>query len=210
MIEAKQRTVCIVLFDDVEVLDFAGPFEVFGVTGGREDGSPFHVFTVAPTSALVTARNGLRVAPQFSFANCPWADILVVPGGFGARREMQNGEMISWIQRMAGRAEVVLSVCTGALLLGTAGLLNGMSATTHHRALALLRETAPCAMVRDDTRICDNGKIVTSAGISAGIDASLHIVARLLGDPQALETAAYMEYRWSTNSPRTTHAKVWL
>ena len=190
------RTVAILLFDDVEVLDFAGPFEVFGVTGKRDNATPFDVVTVAERASTIRARNGLTVTPHHAFADCPTPDILVVPGGYGTRREMHNERVIDWVRARAPQAEVILSVCTGALLLARAGLLGGLEVTTHHGALELLAATAPDSVVRADRRFVDNGRIVTSAGISAGIDASFHIVARLLGDAQARETAQYMEYDW--------------
>jgi transcriptional regulator GlxA family with amidase domain len=196
-ITQRTRAVAILLFDDVEVLDFAGPFEVFGVTGKRENATPFTVFTVAEEHGIIRARNGLNVAPTHSFADCPPPDVLVVPGGYGTRREMHNRLLVDWIRVQGAGAEVILSVCTGALLLARAGLLAGLEVTTHHGALDLLAETAPDAVVRTDQRFVDNGRIITSAGISAGIDAALHVVARLLGEAQARETAAYMEYEWS-------------
>jgi transcriptional regulator GlxA family with amidase domain len=190
------RTVAILLFDDVEVLDFAGPFEVFSVTGRRSGARPFDVLTVAERPGTVRARNALAVTPHHSFTNCPQADVLVVPGGYGTRREMHNARVIDWIRDRAAAAEVTLSVCTGALLLARAGLLAGLEVTTHHGALDLLASTAPDAVVRADQRFIDNGRVITSAGISAGIDAALHVVARLLGEAQASETAGYMEYDW--------------
>jgi transcriptional regulator GlxA family with amidase domain len=188
------RVVGILLFDDVEVLDFAGPFEVFGVTGKRGDSTPFEVVTVSQSGAAIRARNALAVTPTFSFATCPRLDILVLPGGYGTRREMHNAPVLEWLKERAREAEIVLSVCTGALLLAKAGLLAGLEVTTHHGAIELLRECAPDAKVRPEARYLDNGRIVTSAGISAGMDAALHVVARLLGQEQATETAEYMEY----------------
>ena len=123
-------------------------------------------------------------------------EILVVPGGWGTRQQMINPTIIQWIKESAAKAELVLSVCTGALLLAKAGLLAGLSATTHYAALELLRQNAPNTTVISDRRFVDNGKIILSAGISAGIDMSLHVVARLLGKEEALETARYMEYDW--------------
>jgi transcriptional regulator GlxA family with amidase domain len=196
----RTRTVAVLLFDDVEVLDFAGPFEVFGVTGKRDNATPFDVVTVAERPGEVRARNGLTIIPRYSFADCPAPDVLVIPGGYGTRREMNNEGVIDWIHAQAPKAEVIFSVCTGALLLARAGLLSGLEVTTHHGALDLLAKTAPDSVVRGGQRFVDNGRIVTSAGISAGIDASLHVVARLLGDAQARETAAYMEYDWPRSS----------
>ncbi len=191
------KNIAILIFDEVEVLDFCGPFEVFSVTGKREGLSPFNVFTVAETDRPVIARNGLSVNPAYTVSDCPDPHILIVPGGYGTRREMENEALLAWIGRRAVAAELVLSVCTGALLLAKAGLLDGLSATTHHDAIGLLRDIAPHTRVLDSHRVVDNGKVILSAGISAGLDMSLHVVGRLLGLHQANETAAYMEYDWS-------------
>ena len=193
----------ILLFDEVEVLDFAGPFEVFSVTGRRQNLEPFDVYTVAERSGPIAARNGLSINPRYSFDDCPAPEILVVPGGFGTRREMKNPVMIDWITRVAPACQLVLSVCTGALMLGRAGLLAGREATTHFMAFDELRAAAPDSVVRTDQRIVDNGNIIMSAGVSAGIDMSLHVVARLLGVEAARETARYMEYEgnWEAASP---------
>ena len=190
------RTVAILVFDDVEVLDFSGPFEVFSVVGRQKGQSPFDVYTVAEMPGPVFARNQFSVNPRYTIADCPAPDILVVPGGWGTRREMNNARLIDWIKTTAPKAELVLSVCTGALLLARAGLLDGLKATTHHGALDLLREIAPKTTVLDNQRVVDNGKIIVSAGVSAGIDAAFHVVARLDGLEVALETARYMEYDW--------------
>jgi len=192
------RNTAIVLFDEVEVLDFAGPFEVFSVTGRRQQLEPFNVYTVAERAAPVLARNGLSVNPRSTFSDAPKPDILVIPGGFGTRREMRNPVMLEWIARTAKESELALTVCTGALILGATGLLDGLAATTHWAAFEELRAVAPKAELRPGERIVDNGRIVLSAGVSAGIDMSLHVVARLLGAEMARETARYMEYegRW--------------
>jgi transcriptional regulator GlxA family with amidase domain len=134
-----------------------------------------------------------------TFADCPPAEILLVPGGLGTRRELTNDSMIEWIKKRAADAELVLSVCSGSLLLAKAGLLEGLTATTHHGALAELSAISACVTVDDAKRFVDNGKVITSGGISAGIDMSLHVVARLLGHDQAAETAHYMEYEWNRN-----------
>lgn len=190
----RQRTVALLVFNDVEVLDFAGPFEVFSVTAELNDPKPFAVTVVAEGLAPIRARNGLSVNPDVAIADCPAADILVVPGGQGTRREINNPAMVEWIASVAAKAELVLSVCTGSLLLAKAGLLDGLTATTHHKTFDLLRELAPRTTVVEDRRFVDNGTVVTSGGISAGIDMSLHIVARLLGEATAERTASYMEY----------------
>ncbi len=192
------RHVAIVVFDDVEVLDFCGPFEVFAVCGRRSGGgdAPFEVHTVAETSRPVLALHRLSVNPTHTFASgdAPRADIVLVPGGFGTRREIRNPAMIDWVQRANHDAELLLSVCTGSLILGAAGLLDGLEATTHFGAYDELRTTAPGCRVRTDMRYVDTGRLITSAGVSAGIDMALHVVARLHGDDAARETARYMEY----------------
>jgi transcriptional regulator GlxA family with amidase domain len=196
------KSIAIVLFDDVEVLDFAGPFEVFSVTGRRNLGEPFQVFTVAEKPS-VAARNNLLLSPTWTFDHCPPCDIFLVPGGggyhedgtpFGSRREMNNAVMLNWIQSRAKTAELILSVCTGALILAKAGLLEGQLATTHYLAMDALRGISPAIRVVPDRRWVDNGKLVLSAGVSAGIDMAFHIVARLQGEAVAVETARYMQY----------------
>jgi transcriptional regulator GlxA family with amidase domain len=196
----QTRNVGIVLFDDVELLDYCGPCEVFAVAARDADPPPLAIFTAASRPGPVTPRSGPTVNPHYVFEQCPRCDLLVVPGGWGTRREMHNPVLIDWIRQRAGEAELVLSVCTGSLLLAKAGLLDGLEATTHHRALDLLRQTAPRTTVREGCRFVDNGKIVTSAGIAAGIDAALHVVARLLGLDHAENTARYMEYPWPSNN----------
>jgi transcriptional regulator GlxA family with amidase domain len=183
------------MFDDVEVLDFAGPFEVFSVTSElNKDSRPFAVSTVAENPGAVSARNGLSVNPDCTFSDCPPPDILIVPGGLGTRKLIDNSAVINWIKDCSQTAELVLSVCTGSLLLAKAGLLEGLAATTHHGALDLLRELAPNTTVVENQRFVDNGKIITSGGIAAGIDMSLHVVGKLLGAAQAAQTADHMEY----------------
>lgn len=190
------RKVAILIFDDVEVLDFCGPFEVFSLAGRSLPEKPFAVFTVAETMRPVLARNGLSVNPNYTIAACPSPDILIVPGGYGTRRELHNQALIEWIREKADNAELIMSVCTGALLLAKAGLLTGLAATTHFGALDLLREVAPQTTIQPDKRFIDNGRVLVSAGISAGIDLSFHIVQRLLGYDVAAETARWMEYDW--------------
>lgn len=196
------KNVAILIFDDVEVLDFCGPFEVFSVAGRRSGLNPFNVYTVAQNPGPVAARNNFSVNPAHTLSDCPSPDVLLVPGGYGTRREMHNEALTGWIARRAAEVELLLSVCTGALLLARAGLLEGLSATTHHGAFDLLREVAPNTAVLESERVVDNGKIILSAGISAGIDMSLYAVGRLLGEEQAEETAAYMEYDWSAKGRR--------
>ncbi len=195
----QKKNIAILLFDDVEVLDFAGPFEVFSVTGTRSGAEPFNVYTVAETKRPIDARNQLSINPRYGFDDCPAPDILLVPGGKGTRVEMENAKLIDWIRRMSYSAELTLSVCTGSLLLAKAGLLHGLAATTHHGNLDLLQELAPKTTIERSRRYVDGGAVITSAGVAAGIDMSFYVLSRLLGSDVARETANYIEYPWSGN-----------
>ncbi|MBL8824398.1 MAG: DJ-1/PfpI family protein [Planctomycetia bacterium] len=196
----KVRSVDIFIFDEVEVLDFAGPFEVFSVTDWQKDPKPFCVSLVSEKPGPILARNGFSVNPHHAFMDDHPADIIIVPGGFGTRREMHNPTVLNWVRQHAAKGTMILSVCTGSLILGAAGLLDGLEATTHHLRYDLLQETAPQCRVQRQRRVVDAGNIVTSGGIAAGIDMSFHVVARLLGEQTARETAEYMEYPWKVMS----------
>jgi transcriptional regulator GlxA family with amidase domain len=188
------RNVALLIFDDAEVLDFCGPFEVFSTTDELQHGGLLRVFTVALAGGAIRARNGLRVIPDFVLAGSPPPDIVLVPGGRGARAAGKEEEIIAWLKRSAGSAELLLSVCSGALILARAGLLDGLKATTHHEVLDELRSSAPMTEVIAGKRFIDNGRIIVSAGIAAGIDMCLYVVSRLFGAAVARQTAAYMEY----------------
>lgn len=191
----RQWRVGIFLFDDVEVLDFAGPFEVFSVTEIENDQQPFVVETVSEKGNLVIATNGLKIQPDYSFDNVPRFDILIIPGGLGAReREMYNDNVINWITNQMKTVQLMTSVCTGALLLAKAGILNGKMATTHWASLERLKIEFPQVEVQREVKFVDEGNIITSGGISAGINMSFHIVKRLLGSEVAQNTAKIMEY----------------
>lgn len=191
----RQWRVGIFLFDDVEVLDFAGPFEVFSVTEIENGLQPFVVETVSEKGDLVIATNGLKVQPDYSFDNVPRFDILIIPGGLGAReREMNNDNAINWITNQMKTVQLMTSVCTGALLLAKAGLLNGKMTTTHWASLERLKKEFPQVEVQREVKFVDEGNIITSGGISAGINMSFHIVKRLLGSEVAQNTAKIMEY----------------
>ena len=197
----KTRRVCVVIFDEVEVLDFCGPFEVFSVAGGREGRRPFEVCTVAQEARPITTRGGLSVNPSYTFEACPHADILLVPGGIGTRKQMNNPKLLDWIRERAAEAELVLSVCSGSLVLAKAGLLDGLTVTTHHAALEELRSASSSISIDAAKRFIDNGRVIVSAGISAGIDMSLYVLGRLSGIEEAQETARYMEYEWTLIQP---------
>ncbi|MFF0830457.1 DJ-1/PfpI family protein [Brevibacillus sp. NPDC003359] len=194
--ESKQWRVGIFLFDDVEVLDFAGPLEVFSVTSMENDShTPFLVKTVSEKGNMIQTLNGLKVQPDYSFANMPVFDILIIPGGVGAReREVHNEQVINWIREQMQQVELMASVCTGAFLLAKAGLLTGKKATTHWASLERLEKEFPEVIVQKGVKFIDEGNIVTSAGISAGINMSFHIIKRLVGAEVAEHTAKIMEY----------------
>ena len=190
----NKKNVALLLFDDVEVLDFAGPFEVFSVTSELNDYSLFNVYTVASEKRPIIARNGLSVNPDYAVTECPRPDIIIVPGGNGTRQVMHAPVLLEWVGGQSRQAELTLSVCTGSLVLAAAGLLKGLAATTHHEVFDLFRQVAPDTELKETDRFVDNGKIITAGGISAGIDMSLYVIERLLGAEQARQTAAYMEY----------------
>jgi transcriptional regulator GlxA family with amidase domain len=190
------KTVALLLFPDVEVLDFAGPFEVFSVAGEMRQPAPFRVITVADGPAVVAAVGGLHVAPHFDLATAPQAEVLILPGGKGSRRAMREPRILDWVARQAARAEVVASVCTGALILGTLGLLDGLKATTHAGAIDELRAISDKIDVRPTARFIDNGKYLTSGGITAGIDMSLYLLRRLTDQALVDLVVEEMEYDW--------------
>lgn len=201
--------VAIYVFPEVEVLDFAGPFEVF-TTASRvlkaQDPArptPFAVFTVAENGGTVRARAGLVITPDHTIRYHPPVDLLIVPGGV-VTAELEKAEVIDWIKRTAAATRLNASVCTGAFFFAKAGLLDGKRATTHWSDIDELRDTFPSVTVLDNRRWVDEGGIVTSAGISAGIDMSLHLVARLAGRELALKTARQMEYDWHEDATEET------
>jgi transcriptional regulator GlxA family with amidase domain len=201
------RKVGILVFPEVEVLDFCGPFEVFSVTRlneerRREEQSPYEVILIAERKETVVATGGLKVVPDDSLDDCPPLDVLVVPGGWGTRREMTNDRLITWIAERGRQVTTLTSVCTGSLLLGKAGLLDGKRATTHWRVLEDMRRLFPSVDVIEDQHVVEEGDMMTSAGISAGIDMALRVVARHHGDAVARATARFMEYPFPENNRR--------
>lgn len=189
----------IVIFPDVEVLDFCGPFEVFSAVRlneerRREEASPFEVILIAEQPGPICATGGLKVLPDHALETCPSLDLLLIPGGWGTRREIRNEQLLGWIAARSREVETLASVCTGAMLLGQAGLLDGKRATTHWKSLGWMRESFPNVTVVDDLHVVEDGNVITSAGISAGIDLALRIVANHHGEPIARATARHMEY----------------
>ena len=195
----------IFVFNDVEVLDFAGPYEVF-TTASRvfkrqqpDSPDPFTVFTVAQSTTSVRARAGLKVFPDYDLLNHPKIDLLLIPGGV-VTSELEKPELIRWIVAAAGKSRLTASVCTGAFLLARAGLLDGKSVTTHWEDIGDLRAMFPTVKVLEQVRWVDEGTVVTSAGISAGIDMSLHLVERFVDRELAKRTARQMEFDWTENA----------
>ncbi|NOU66531.1 GNAT family N-acetyltransferase [Paenibacillus sp. LMG 31461] len=196
----RARNVAVLIYEKVDLLDIAGPYDVFGVSSNW--GKDFKVYTVGEGQKPVTTVSGLMIHPKYSLDNCPLPDILIVPGGLGSRTEMNNATLTSWISQTAASAEIVLSVCTGALLLAKANLLDGLRVTTNRNAFDLLREIVPSsATIVEDVRYVNNGKIVMSAGVTAGFDAALYVVARLFGEERALAAASKIEYHWHRDEP---------
>jgi transcriptional regulator GlxA family with amidase domain len=191
------RNVAIVVYEGVELLDFAGPGEVFGAASGfgrSKQQRAFNVYTVAITKAPLTSRF-VKIEPQYAIDDAPKPDVIVIPGG-STDALLDSPKFMAWLKTSQANAEVTLSVCTGAFTLAKLGLLDGKQVTTFYGAIADLRRETPKATVIDGRRYVDNGSIITTAGVSAGIDGALHTVARLLGRSVADKTAQYMEYRW--------------
>lgn len=194
----------IFVFNDVEALDFAGPYEVFTTASRvfqREQpavSDPFTVFTISKALDRVRARAGLKIFPDYRLEAHPEIDLLLIPGGV-VTAELTDPEVIRWIADTASHASLTASVCTGAFLLAKAGLLDGKSATTHWEDIADLRTMFPSVRVLEGRRWVDEGNIVTSAGISAGIDMSLHLVERIIDRRLAEQTARQMEFDWTEN-----------
>ncbi|SDK41579.1 DJ-1/PfpI family protein [Alkalibacterium thalassium] len=192
-------TVGILLFDDVEVLDFAGPYEAFSVTEDEQAVKSFKVVTISEKGEMIRARNGLKVEPDYHFGNHPELDVLVIPGGYGAREvESKNEVVVDWVRNQDEVVEKMTSVCTGSFILAEAGLLEGKRATTHWTALDRMEKEYPSVDVKREVKFVDEGHLITSAGISAGIEMALHVVAILYGKETAAHTAKHMEYDWQT------------
>ncbi|MBM2812933.1 MAG: transcriptional regulator containing an amidase domain and an AraC-type DNA-binding domain [Chloroflexi bacterium] len=202
------RNVGIVIFDDVEVLDFSGPFEVFSIANAvvlQAGDRPFNVFLVAQEQRPYLASGGLpglgyRVLPDYTLETAPHLDVLVAPGGAGTRVEDTNETLLDWLRATVPSTEVAASVCTGAFLLAAAGVLNQRRATTHVRQIDRFRETFPRVEVVEGVRWVEDGNLISSAGVSAGIDLALHVVSRLLGPEIAGRTARSMQYQGSWDS----------
>ena len=185
------RSLGIVIFDNVEDLDFTGPLEVFG-TASHVNPNSLQIFTIQRDGREVKTVNGLRVKPDYNFRECPKLDILLVPGGIGTRTEMKDPETLAFVKQNAVTCELVLSVCTGALVLAAAGVLNGKRATTHWAVLDQLKAFPQVKVER--ARYVRDGKVVTSAGVSAGIDMAFYVMKELYGTSVCEDVARDIEY----------------
>jgi len=195
---APQRNLAILIFDGVQIIDYTGPYETFGHVYNN-DAPAFNIYTVSEKTDPITTAMGMSVNPRYSFENAPKPDVLLIPGG-DVRGQVSNPVVIKWLQDKAKDAEIVLSVCNGAFILAKANLLDGLEATTTANLIPMLRAAAPKVKVVDDRRFVDNGKFITAAGLSSGIDGSLHVIERLFGRGTAQMAALGMEYNWDPES----------
>ena len=186
---SEPLSVGLLIYPNVELLDFAGPGEVFAAAG---DAKAFTVHTVAESKEPLISQDFLTVTPEYGINDDFYPDIVMVPGG-NSEWLIQSEPVLAWIDEAVNRASYVLSVCTGSLALAKLGHLDGLTATTHHTAMDTLRKMAPNTTVIDTHRVVDNGKIVVTAGVSAGIDGAMHLVSKLLGPEEAKRTAEYIE-----------------
>ncbi len=184
----------VALFDGAEELDWAGPWEVLAAWATQWPDDDVRVFTLARENHEVTCAKGLRVLPDETWEAAPPLDVLVYPGGRGTRAELRDDAVLDWVRGISRSGAVVASVCTGSLVLAAAGLLDGKPATTHWQSLELLPTLGKDIEVRPDDRFVDNGEVITAAGVSAGIDMALHLVARLHSPERAREVRRYIQY----------------
>jgi transcriptional regulator GlxA family with amidase domain len=187
-------TIGIALFEGAEELDWAGPWEVLAAWAEQFPDDGVHVFTLARQEGPVTCAKGLRVLPDETWETAPPLDVLVYPGGRGTRPQLGDEAVRAWIRGIAGTGALVTSVCTGSLVLADAGLLDGRPATTHWGSLELLPTLGREIEVRPDDRFVDTGDVITAAGVSAGIDMALHLVARLHSVERARQVRRYIQY----------------
>jgi transcriptional regulator GlxA family with amidase domain len=188
------KTVGIVLFDGVEELDAVGPWEVLSAWKELSGGNGWNVVTASRTGGTVACAKGLTIQPACALSSAPPFDVVIYPGGRGTRPLTTNEAELDWVRNAAAGAEVMASVCTGALVYAAAGLLRNRPATTHWAAFDELAALDPSVELRPDVRFVDDGDVVTAAGVSAGIDMALHLVARLAGPDRARDVRRYIQY----------------
>lgn len=189
------KNVAILIFDGAEVLDFAGPFEVFSVSSQINEHKVFDVFTVSKKNVIISALNNLLVKPNYCFQDHPRIDILILAGGWGTGKLLEDKEVMDWVRNIHAGVQFTLSICSASRVLATLGLLDGKPYCTHHEVYDNMESISPTAIPNKDKRFVQSDeKIYTSGGISAGIDLSFHIVEKLIGKEAAVNTAEYMEY----------------
>lgn len=202
--QKQDYNVAIFLYQGVELLDFAGPGEVFSSTRG------FHVYTVSIDGSDILSQGFVTVKPQYSIDNAPAPDIIVFPGG-NTSSVRNEKKVLDWVSKAIADGNMAMSVCTGAGILAKAGLLDGLNVTTHHGFIPGLQQMLPDGKVLEKTRFVDNGNLITTAGVSAGIDGALHMVARIKGVEVAEATAWYMEYeKWDRNAGKNDYKNAYL
>jgi putative intracellular protease/amidase len=195
---APARKVAMLVFNGVEIIDYTGPWEVFGAAG-------FEVYSVAATRDPILTSMGMTVVPRYTFADAPQPDVLLVPGG-GVRSAASDDATLAWIRKTSAGTVHTMSVCNGAFILASTGLLDGLTATTTYSNIERMRTTYPKVKVVNDQRFVDNGKIITTGGLSAGIDGALHVVSRMQGEGEAQQVALSLEYDWRPKTPFTRAA----
>jgi transcriptional regulator GlxA family with amidase domain len=190
----KPRNTAILIFNNVEVLDFTGPYEVFSTANTEYGTKIFNVYTVAEKDEEIKSANGLKIIPDYTLTKSPSPDILIIPGGNGRKIEMNNPVLLNWIKEKFSSLEFLLSVCTGSFILGKTGLLDGAKAATHHYSYEEFKKTFPNIELVKNVKFVDNGKIITAAGVSSGINMSLHMISKLFGEELKHKTARHIEF----------------
>ncbi|MGE3767969.1 MAG: DJ-1/PfpI family protein, partial [Kofleriaceae bacterium] len=207
----KQKNVAIVVYDHMEILDFAGPAEVLAAASrfAGSGGQPaLNIYLVGKTTKSLEAQGFIDITPAFSIDNAPTPDIVVIPGGMSDNLS-NDPAMMAWLTQATAASDTTLTVCTGAFPLAKAGVFDGMEITTYYGAIEGLRALAPKARVTHGRRFIDNGRYITTAGVSAGIDGALHLAARIFGRRVADQTARYMEYHWTPEPYLATGYAYW-
>ena len=190
-----QRTIGVVLFEGFELLDVFGPLEMFGLAAEH-----FEIRLISQTGGMVASRQGPKSVCDDSFQSAPAIDVLLVPGGIGTRREVDNQELLDWLKERSEQAELVASVCTGSALLAKAGVLDGLHATTNKMAFGWATSQSEKVQWQKQARWVEDGKVFTSSGVSAGIDMSLAVIAKLVSQQAAEEAANFAEYSWQRDA----------
>lgn len=191
---SKKLSVAILIFEEVEVLDFAGPFEVFSVTSELSDYTLLEVKVVGKNTSPVIAKNGLKVIPDVSYSQVEQMDVLVIPGGDGSKSVLMDQDLMNWLGKVIPKTQVTFSVCSGARILAKLGLLDGKPFATHHEVYEDVLALTQNGIAQRNMRFVDLGQVMTAAGVSSGVDLSLHVVQKLFGQLVMEKTARYIEW----------------